>query len=64
MDFFYPEAHYSTHGYSLSHWADPLTRLCFLYWLRHEPITRAIRECEGLCCDEIDEIIAVNQGTH
>jgi hypothetical protein len=58
MDLAYPEVRYSSHGYSPIHWADPLTRLAFLYWLRAEPIVRSIRLREGLCCDEIEEVIA------
>jgi hypothetical protein len=61
MEFAYPEARYSRNGYFPTHWADPLNRLAFLYWLRGEPIMRSIRLREGLCCDEIEEVLTARR---
>jgi hypothetical protein len=58
MDYFHPKVRYSICGYFPSEWKDITTRQVFLYWLRHEPTERWLRESLGYSCDEIDRLQA------
>jgi hypothetical protein len=59
MELVYPETHYSPVDFP-SQWKDLINRQVFLYWLRHEPTERWLRESLGYSCNEIDRLQAIH----
>lgn len=59
MERVFPKAHYSPADFP-SEWKNLTNRQVFLYWLRHEPTERWLRESLGYSCNEMDRLQAIH----